>query len=51
MDSKQTWGNHYETHSLYGHAESMVTYRYIYFNFEVDSLYGNAESMVTYYYI
>ncbi|CAG2241815.1 MGAM [Mytilus edulis] len=27
MDSKQKWGNHYETHSLYGHAESMVTYR------------------------
>ncbi|XP_063430632.1 sucrase-isomaltase, intestinal-like [Mytilus trossulus] len=27
MDSKQKWGNHYEVHSLYGHAESMVTYR------------------------
>ncbi|CAC5405509.1 Probable maltase-glucoamylase 2,Alpha-glucosidase,Sucrase-isomaltase, intestinal,Lysosomal alpha-glucosidase,Probable alpha-glucosidase Os06g0675700,Maltase-glucoamylase, intestinal [Mytilus coruscus] len=27
MDSKQKWGNHYAVHSLYGHAESIVTYR------------------------
>ncbi|XP_052104332.1 sucrase-isomaltase, intestinal-like [Mytilus californianus] len=27
MDSKQNWGNHYAVHSLYGHAESIVTYK------------------------
>jgi len=27
MDSKQHWGDHYAVHSLYGHAESIVTYK------------------------
>lgn len=28
MDGVQYWGNHYDVHSLYGHSESIVTYKY-----------------------
>nr|XP_022286839.1 maltase-glucoamylase, intestinal-like [Crassostrea virginica] len=27
MDSQQQWGRHYDVHSMYGHSESMVTYK------------------------
>lgn len=30
MDAQQKWGRHYDVHSMYGHSESMVTYRYFY---------------------
>lgn len=28
MDGVQHWGSHYDVHSLYGHSESIVTYKY-----------------------
>ncbi|XP_043926668.1 maltase-glucoamylase, intestinal-like [Protopterus annectens] len=40
MDAKQTWGNHYDVHSLYGYSMTLATEK------AIERVFGNKRSMI-----